>query len=198
MKKKLWFDVDDVIVETSPLTEASLRTLTGKTIPIHSWPHHNFIEIYELDEPGTVAMRNAWIEEQMLERATLRPGVAEAMLRLAKADFELGLITARAWHPRGEEITWKMATDHGLPISEVVLTRFEDSKADVLRARGARVDGFVDDTARHVIACLAQGWTAAVMSHPWNERHDLPLRVSSLMEFADCFDAPSPSRARKP
>lgn len=191
MKKKLWFDVDDVLVEMSPLTELSLRTLTGKTIPIASWPHHHFDTIYDLDSKGKDAMRRAWIEERMLESAPLRPGVAEAMRRLSEADFELCLITARDWHPQGEEITWKMAHDHNLPVSEVIVMKFEESKADVLKARGAQVDGFVDDTVRHVRSCLEQGWKAFVMSHSWNRDHDLPLRVESLTEFADYFDPPS-------
>lgn len=192
----LWFDVDDVLVETSPLTEASLRQLTGKSIPIDSWPHHHFVEIYELDAAGKAAMLRAWTEERLLESAKLRPGVAEAMDRLSGAGFELALITARDWHPQGERITWEMAEAHKLPVSQVVVMAFEDAKADVLRRMGARVDGFVDDTARHVSGCLEQGWKAFVMSHPWNARHDLPFRVDSLSEFADHFDPPA-ARPRK-
>jgi FMN phosphatase YigB (HAD superfamily) len=192
----LWFDVDDVLVETSPLTEASLRALTGKNIPIASWPHHHFVEIYELDAEGKAAMLRSWMDEGLLECAKLRPGVREAMDRLAGAGFELALITARSWHPQGEELTWKMARDHQLPVSQIVVMDFEDSKAEVLKARGARVDGFVDDTVRHVRGCLEQGWRAFVMNHPWNSAHDLPFRVDSLGEFADHFDTPS-ARSKK-
>ena len=194
-KKTVWFDVDDVLVDTSPRTEESLRTLTGKVIPVHTWPHHHFLDLYGLGEPRRQSMLDQWIEDRVLERATLREGVAEAMRELAGDGFELRLITARGWHPRGEAITWAMAEEHGLPVSGVSLTLFEDDKSDALAAWGARVDGFVDDTVRHVRGCLAKGWPAWVMTHPWNADHDLPGRVGNLREFADALRSPRPNKA---
>lgn len=197
MRKKLWLDVDDVLVETSPLTEASLRALTGKTIPISSWPHHHFAEIYGLDAQGVDAMCQAWMSERVLERAPLRAGVPEALNRLAEADFELGIITARGWHPYGREITEDMVATHRLPVSEIVVMDFEESKAEVLAALGARVDGMVDDTARHVRGFLERGVKAFIMSHSWNQRHDFPFRVDSICEFADHFAPPASRPAKK-
>ena len=191
MKKTLWFDVDDVLVDTSPLTEASLRALTGKHIPVHSWPHHRFVDLYSLCSDGKKKMLRRWMDDQILEKATLRAGVAEAMRSLAHAGFSLKMITARDWHPEGEAITWRMAQSHGLPVDDVVVMAFEQSKADVLASRGEKVDGFVDDTPRHVRGCMEKGWASFLMDHPWNVSEDLP-RVQTLSQFAGHF-----SRARQ-
>jgi hypothetical protein len=183
-KPMVWFDVDDVIVETSALMEKTLRRMTGKTILSQSWPHHGFAEIYGFKPGDMERLREMWMHDQLLERAPLREGVAEAMVSIRQSGYELGLITARGWHPQGEALTWAMAAKHGLPIGEVVVLSYEECKAKKLEDLGVRVDGFVDDTHRHVRACQAKGWSASLMTQPWNEKHEDVPRVSALGEFA--------------
>lgn len=181
--KTVWFDVDDVLVDTSALIEKSLRELTGKTIPVDTWKSHAFAEIYGLDESGIVAMRKKWREDQVLEKAPLRPGVVEAMRALADSGYALGLITARGWHEKGAEITMDMAAKHALPVSDLVIVAYDECKARRLLDLGVDVSGFVDDTYRHVKACLEQGWNALLMTQSWNERFEAP-RVEGLDQFA--------------
>lgn len=188
-KKTIWFDVDDVLVETSFRTEASLRALTGREIPWETWPHHHFLDLYGLGEAGRASMVERWVDDQVLEKATLRDGVGEAMRELAEDGFELRLITARGWHPRGAQITWEMAEEHRLPVSGVSLTLFEDDKSEALASWGARVDAFVDDTTRHVRGCLDKGWAAWVMTQPWNQGHELPRRAANMHDFAQAARA---------
>lgn len=195
--KTLWFDVDDVLVDTSPLTEASLRTLTGKHIPVETWRHHHFVELYSLSQEGKKAMLRQWMDDEILEKAKLRAGVADAMRSLSHAGFSLKLITARDWHPEAEDITWRMAQANGLPVDDVVVMSFEQDKSEVLISRGEQVDGFVDDTPRHVRGCLAKGWPSFLMTHPWNVSEDLP-RVGSLAQFAGHFSSAGMTRAATP
>lgn len=194
--KTLWFDVDDVLVDTSPLTEASLRVLTGKHIPVDTWRHHHFAELYSLSPAGKKAMLRQWMDDEVLEKAQLRAGVADAMRSLAHAGFSLKLITARDWHPEAEAITWRMAQANALPVDDVVVMSFEQDKSDVLVSRGEQVDGFVDDTPRHVRGCLEKGWPSFLMTHPWNISDDLP-RVESLAQFAGHFSPAGLDRVAK-
>lgn len=195
----VWFDVDDVLVDTSELMELTLRRMTGRTIPSQTWPHHGFAEIYGFGQHEMGRLRDMWIEDQLLERAPLREGVAEALVSIGEAGYGMGLITARGWHPEGEALTWAMAAKHGLPVSEVVVLKYVDCKAERLESLGARVDGFIDDTHRHVRACRAKGWNACLMTQPWNHEHDDLPRVSRLADFAAMIsEGPAPARkARK-
>lgn len=195
--RTIWFDVDDVLVDTSALIEKSLRDLTGREIPVSTWRNHDFASMYGLCERGIKDMRERWLDDGVLEKAPLRAGVSEAMAELGKAGYKLGLITARGWHPEGEGVTWAMAEEHGLPVSELVVVRFEQEKAQVLRELGMDVSGFVDDTYRHVKGCLDNGWRAYVMSHPWNEQYEQAPRVSGLGEFAQRIAEAGPKRAPK-
>lgn len=181
--KTIWFDVDDVLVDTSFLMEQTMKALTGKVIPSQSWPHHGLCEIYGLPESGWKGIRERWLSDGVIERAPLREGVVKAMEDLAQSGFKLGLITARAWHPRGEEVTWDMASKHGLAVSDVVVLSFEESKAVKLKELGVDVSGFIDDTYRHVRECLDSGWQAYLLSQPWNKTFEAP-RVDGLCEFS--------------
>ena len=187
----VWCDVDDVIVDTSELMELTLRRMTGKAIPSETWPHHGFAEIYGFGSGEMEKLRGMWMEDGLLERAPLRAGVSKALSAIEQAGCSIGLITARSWHPQGEALTWAMAAKHGLPVSEVVVLSYEECKAQRLAAMGVRVDGFVDDTHRHVRACLSKGWRACLMSQPWNHGHDDLPRVSGLADFAAMFQAPA-------
>lgn len=195
----VWFDVDDVLVDTSALMERTLRRMTGKTILSHTWPHHGFAEIYGFEKNDMARLREMWMEDGLLENAPIRKGVVEGMAAMAAAGLGIGLITARGWHPEGERLTWEMADRHGLAVSKVVVLTYEECKAEKLAALGERVDGFVDDTHRHVRACLAKGWDAHLMTQPWNVEHeDLP-RVDEFKQFSSkILNAAAHARAQSP
>lgn len=189
-KKQIWFDADDVCTDSSPLTELSLRKLTGKHIPIENWTSHHFRDIYNLDDEGIHALIESWKTDRLLENVPLLAGTKEAMDRLVKAGYEVGIITARDWHPDAEAITRKMAVDHDLPVGQIIVMDFADVKANVLLAHGVHVDGFVDDTAKHVQSCREQGWNAFLMHQPWNKQHTHLPRVHHLEAFVDHFVPP--------
>ena len=187
--KEIWFDVDDVMVDTSAMIEKSLRDLTGKSIDITQWPHHNFPEIYGFDVNFMEKVRYKWLEDQILENAPLRAGVAEAMKDLANQGYKLGLITARSWHPQGEAVTWAMVEKYNIPVSDIAVLSYDESKVALLEKISSGVQGYVDDTYRHVKACSEKGWYSCVMNQPWNRQYtDLP-RVDSMQEFASSFSS---------
>lgn len=192
----LWFDVDDVLVDTSAELERSLRKLTGLHLPSHQWASHSFTDTYGLRPHQLEDMRAAWERDEVLERALPFDGAAEALRMAARKGYHVGLITARGWHPEGREITEAMARDLGMPVERVLLLKFEDSKRDLLLSTGTRVAGFLDDTARHVEGARSCGWDGRLVTRSWNVGFDLP-RVGSTFEFVDSLP-PAPSAARRP
>ena len=187
----LWFDVDDVLVDTSTELERSLRGLTGLHLPAHQWSSHSFTDAYGLQPHQIEDMRLAWELDEVLERARPFDGVAASLKLAAQKGYHIGLITARGWHPEGQAITDAMVHDLGLPVERVLVLKFEDSKCDLLLSTGTQVAGFLDDTARHVEGALSCGWNAHLVTRPWNVSLPLP-RVASTSAFVNALpDAPS-------
>jgi FMN phosphatase YigB (HAD superfamily) len=183
----VWFDVDDVVVESTPLFQESMDRWTGKVIPWQTWTHNRFHQFYGVrdDDADTIAqMKAVWKADQVLERSPLRPGVVEAMRQIHDMGCRLGFLTARAWHEEGVAITQSMAVTHRLPVDRIISMEYTQTKAEFLAQTGTRVIGFVDDTIRHVEGCRSAGFDAVLMDQPWNvEAVHLP-RVKDMGEFA--------------
>lgn len=50
MKKEIWFDIDDVLVDTSAQIHKVLLDKTGQDIPVETWESHLFSKMYQLGE----------------------------------------------------------------------------------------------------------------------------------------------------
>jgi len=188
----VWLDVDDVLVDSTPIFQESMDRWTGKTIPWQTWTHNRFHQFYGIadEDAATIArMRQRWKDDRVLERSPFMPHVAQAMATIVNAGADIGLLTARAWHSEGEAITREMAAQAGLSIKAVISIHFHQTKADFLIHSGTQVVGFIDDTIRHVEGCVAAGFNAVLMDQPWNrEARHLP-RVANLEEFAQQIQA---------
>lgn len=180
----IFFDVDDVLVDTSKQIEQAMHKMTGLHLPCEQWPHHMFTELYKIGAERRDEMRALWVQEKILENAAVFPGVTSAMQQLAGDGYRLGLITARAWHPDARRITETFVNEHRLPVDEIRLLGFFDSKADVLRDSGLTIQGFVDDTTRHAQSCAEAGIPSVLLSRAWNQDAPASLpRIESLDHF---------------
>lgn len=165
---------------------------SGKVIPWQTWTHNHFHKFYGVadDDQATIkAIREAWEADQVLERSPLFPEVADALHALSDNGFRIGLLTARAWHPKGLEITQAMVDAHHLPVSRVVTLPWEGTKAGLLEASGTHVVGFIDDTIRHVDGCRTAGFNAVLRDQPWNSSAGHLPRVADLTVFVDRIQA---------
>jgi hypothetical protein len=184
-----WFDVDDVLVESAPLFQASLDKWSGLCVPCETWEHNAFHLFYGVasdDAERMAELRLLWQRDRVLERSPLSEGAAQALDEVHNMGLKIGLITARAWHPDGLAITEQMARDNHLPVERVVTLPFESTKADLLALQGVRVESFLDDTTRHAEACAKAGYRSAVLTRPWNKNAPAHLaRVASIAQFPD-------------
>lgn len=207
----LWFDVDDVLVHAAPLFQESLDRWSGTTMPWEKWPHNQFHKFYGVkdeDADTLTQLRKIWQDERILERAPLYDDVADTLRRLHEEEgYQLGLLTARAWHPDGVAITQAMADTHRLPVSKIISMDYSGTKAEFLQKTGTRVVGFIDDTVRHVEGCVNVGINAVLMHQPWNtEASHLPRvhRLADYPAWLRTLSEPAPDaaeetfRARRP
>lgn len=182
----LWFDVDDVLVESTPLFQESLDRWSGTVVPWQTWTHNQFHKFYGVkdDDDETFALlRKQWKDDRILERSPLFEGVSETLQKLSDQGFKLGLLTARAWHPDGVAITQTMADDHHLPVSQIISMDYSGTKAEFLKKTGTRVEGFIDDTIRHVEGGVSAGFNAVLMHQPWNVQATHLARVKCMTDY---------------
>jgi hypothetical protein len=205
----VYFDADDVLTKTSVQIERAMFKLTGMHLPWTSWTDHDFVKKYNLGAERIPEMLAIWREERILERAEIYAGAREAMERVVDSKRKVGVITARGWHEKGREITAAMIEAERLPVSDLMVIEYHESKAELLEATGKRIAGFADDTVRHVHECSAKGIPAVLVSHPWNHAapNHLP-RIDGIGLFPEWIDrherasalrdAPSQKRRPKP
>lgn len=198
----VWFDVDDVVVDASPLFQESMDRWTGQVIPWQTWPDNHFPPLYGIqddDEEGHARMKDVWRADRILERAPVRPGVRAVMHQIKEAGCRIGLITARGWHEDGEGITRRMVKANGLPVSQVLSVFYNQSKAAILQATDTQVVAVLDDTPRHIAGCVAAGLPGWLLDQPWNVQATHLPRMASLEAFARHVQqvmAPQPPRRR--
>jgi FMN phosphatase YigB (HAD superfamily) len=195
----VWFDVDDVLVESTPLFQESLDRWTGTSVPWQTWTHNRFHQFYGIaddDELRIAQMKQRWKDDRILERSPLIEGVGEALRAIEAKGAKIGLLTARAWHENGVAITQAQVEQHRLPVSRIISMNYHETKAQFLQHTGTRVIGFIDDTPRHVEGCRTAGIDAVLMHQPWNTDADHLPRVHRLSEFVARLDPllqPSPT-----
>ena len=182
----IWFDVDDCLTDTAPVIAQSMRRLTGIEMEPADWSHLNLLELYQLGPKDMDRVRDFWRKDELLERVEIFPHAKETLLVLHEAGYKIGLITARGWHPHGEQITRNWASSHHLPIEQVILTTIDQSKSECLKKIKTNVAGFVDDSAVNVHSADKEGWPSVLLTRPWNANWPGNLeRISDIQEFPD-------------
>lgn len=170
MSKLVLFDLDDTLLDFKHNAMNSINDEFGKDIHWNGWDTYNLLDIYGLTEKELV---HAWTKHEVLENAY--PLVhAHTVLNLCHfLDYDIHLVSARAWHPDGEAITRECLEQYEMPYDELIITMPGTSKVDSL---GDNVYEFaVDD---HFDNCLDfsdsdQIKKTYMMHAPWNKSHNL-------------------------
>lgn len=182
MSKWIVFDVDDVICNFRESLYQSFFNV-GKDIHWSEWSSYNHTIIYNLSEDKE--LHNHMKDHFVLEKSTLEDGVLELMNRLKKNGFNIGLLTARAWHSNGQDITQDFIEKHQLPIDKLVISgQHKDKKSVHIDKFPGEIVSYIDDSIHHVQDFREKGVNALLLDRPWNQDSQLP-RVFSLIEFEE-------------
>ncbi len=188
MKKQIWFDVDDVLVDTASEIYRSFLLRTGIDLPISSWKDLFFTKNYKLGEDGATTMRGWWKEDKIIENARPHDFAIELIHKLSKDGYSVNMITARAWHPEAKQLTEDFIRKHNLPIDELKLLKYEESKKELLAPSAKSTVAFVDDSPHHIVGALELGIPAVLLRRSWNVTEQESLKnIGNLSEFIDHF-----------
>lgn len=180
------FDLDDVLANLRDPMMTMLRQRTGKNIHWNQWQSYELGPLY-----GTSSEKiMEWVlEDQVLENATLEPHARQAVEAARENGFRVAVVTARAWHPRGEGLTRDWLEQHGLNVDELHLVPLFGDKAVILNDLGV-VEHFIDDHLAHLYPASELPGVRQVLlvDRPWN-RSDASLhRLRCLGEFKDLLE----------
>jgi 5'(3')-deoxyribonucleotidase len=175
------FDLDDVLANLREQLMNMLRLRTGRDIHWRDWRSYKLDGLYGV----SVEQILRWVmEEGVLEAAALERKAREAIEVARSAGYRIAVITARAWHPRGEVLTWQWLERHTLRVDELHLVPVFGNKSEILKRLGL-VEYFIDDHLGHLYPAreLAQVHRVYLLDRPWNQDDDSLHRLHNLDEF---------------
>lgn len=181
MQKWIVFDVDDVICNFRESLFQSFKKL-GHDVHWSTWSSYRHTEIYPIKDEKDFHLH--MVNHCVLENALIEENVKELFSQLKKDGYCIGLLTARAWHDNGYDITQKFIEKNNLPVDKLVISgQHMDKKSNHIGVFEGQIVAYIDDSIHHVEDFLAHNVPAFLMDRPWNQQaQDLP-RVSSLNDF---------------
>ena len=178
------FDMDDVLVSSRELLLNALNEHTGEQLTIDQWHDFTLTNVYK--NLNQFELVDIFHKIQFIENGVLEAYAAETVKHIAEQGFNVGILTARGWHQRGEELTWDFVKKHQMPVKKIHAVQLGEKKEDViLQQFPGKIHAYCDDNAKHVYGIRHLGINAILQDRPWN-RHALDLpRIFHLQEFVE-------------
>lgn len=183
------FDLDDVLANLRDPLMCALNRRTGLDWHWNDWTEYRLTERYR----ASVADIQRWVvDDAVLEQATPEPGARACVEAARSAGYRVAVVTARAWHPKGEALTRGWLADHGFQVDALHLVPIFSEKASTLRALGS-VRHYVDDHADHLHPARGLVQRLHLMDRPWNRAETALPRIRGLAELIAALEAdPAP------
>jgi 5'(3')-deoxyribonucleotidase len=181
------FDLDDVLANLREHMMSMLIERTGRNIHWRQWQDYELSGLYRTSNEEIMH----WVrEDEVLEAATLEPHARDAVDAARTAGFRIAVITARAWHPRGDALTREWLRRHDLSVDELYLVPLFGDKAEVLNRLGV-VEHFIDDHLAHLYPARELPGVRRVLlvDRPWNRSDETLQRLRDLSEFTALLQA---------
>lgn len=138
----------------------------GMCVPPNHWHTYSLEVIYK---KPLAELLGVFIEDNVLERTPAEESAGRLIDTLKARGFRVEIWTARAWHPRGRQITEDTIARDRLNVDAVRYCTLEQSKADLIRP-GDKIAAFVDDNLKHVqaIRSACPAAKSLLIDRPWN------------------------------
>lgn len=181
MDKWIVCDVDDVLCN---FRESLYHSFKQFNLDLHwsQWNTYNCVSIFGLKNEAE--LHQHMIEHMVLENSDLELGVLDFFNEIKSCGFQIGLLTARAWHKDAQQITEQFVHKHALPVDKVVISGFHmDKKSSHINKFTGKIEAYIDDSSHHIEDFISLGINNTyLMDRPWNKSYNLP-RVNNLQEF---------------
>lgn len=176
-------DLDDTISDLRQNLMETVAVLKGKNVHWKDWDILSMEHIYGItnDEFLEIALHT-----NMLERSLPHLWAARFTEELVARGYEIHILTARSWHPRGTEITRHWLGLWGIQYHKLTLCGLEYDKANYIRDMD-NVAFTLDDSLRHCnsYARMQENRPEQVFVYdmPWNTTADpSAIRVKDYWE----------------
>lgn len=190
MNNKKWavFDMDDVLTDFAQSSCDTLVKLGYPNIPVSSWQNYNINDTYGLSSHKEFI--DILISENILSNSNLKVDAFDTLNAFKDAGFNIGILTARGWHPQAEKVTQEYIEEHNLPIDKVVIAGHHYQGklfyADQFLNSGT-ISCYVDDSPKHIKDFKNANIHAHLMRTSWIQDHEVEglTQVHSLIEYKE-------------
>jgi Haloacid dehalogenase-like hydrolase len=175
------FDVDDVLCNFRESLYCSFKNI-GKDVHWTQWTKYASLELYGLKNEQELHLHMA--THNVLENSKVEEGVPEFLVELKEAGFNIGLLTARAWHQNGKTITEDFVHNNNLCVDKIVISGLHtDKKSEHIDKFNGNITAYVDDSIHHIEDFISKGISNSyLMDRPWNQSSELP-RINDFHQF---------------
>lgn len=185
MQKIAIIDIDDTMADLRTPMCNSLNIVCEEKYHWEQWTGDNTVEnLYGIT---TNKLLSTIEDDGLLEHLQPHPEVAEFMHLLHKLDYYVVFLTARAWHPRGVQVTEQWLKANNIEYDKLIVCPLEANKAEIVREHFDEVDFAVDDSVRHCRSYSNEPIIKNVYVYdiPWNRDVDVgrAKRITSLTEI---------------
>lgn len=206
MEKLFIFDVDDVICDLKFIIYKALTEELGIDIHYNNWNSFYLDKVYGVD---IKEIYNAFFKYDILRNGNLNTQIFDVLDYLKHEKIATMALTARGWHPEGNEITRIFFEENGISIPKIQVVQHHESKSNIIsQINSHNVIGFIDDNPRHILEtqkmCGDKVKQYILKNQPWNKETEIDskiVRVTELNEIPKIIESilhvPQVKRATK-
>lgn len=176
------FDLDEVVAVLRDPMATGLSKIRGHQLDWREWKHYDFFDKYTTRERFLEMI----VEERILETCDIEPDAAEAIERLQREGVQVGIFTARGYHPEAKKVTEDWLSGKGVRVDLVEIIGLGQSKFEAI-ARVPGLTNYIDDHLDHLhgLEAISNRVNRYVMDRPWNTHDTSFQRIHSVSEYAD-------------
>ena len=170
-RKRVVFDLDDVLGSFSPIMCQALVEITGDPMLIQdhlSWDQYDISHQYP-DIPDFQSVFSYMEEVGHISGIPVIPESRTLCNALYDFGHEVIILTARAWmsNPRGITEAW--LADSNVKYDQLIISPHDKSKAEMFPDG---VSMYFEDNASHVLDCWEKTDITYIVDRPWNRSLD--------------------------
>lgn len=176
------FDVDDTLGDfvtySLPIFNRICKAnLTYKDISTPAF--HKLLNISPEDVAEII------VSEKILENIPPLPNAINSLKRCKELGLTPAYCTSRGFHPYAQLVTFDWLESHDAPEGSILVTNFNQSKADAINSAFGNIKLFVDDNSHHIhdVSSKLLATNVVMINRPWNTDSTHTSRVSCISEI---------------
>lgn len=177
-------DLDDVLVDMCSGLIHAFNDKFGLYVPQEKWTHFDFRQYESLTKEQILSVH---FEYNLIDSLDVFKGAREFLYTLKENDIDVVIMTSRSWHDRAKEKTINFLKEQDLPVSDVIVSDYNNSKGALIAEIGKNNDliGFVDDNMKNAESAVGIVDNIYLNDKPWNKTLNKKeiKRVYSLSEI---------------